>query len=172
MNKEIKKWTKAGVLFTIIIGSLLHFVYAWSGKNTIVGIISPINESTWEHLKMLFWPTLLFSIIEFFLIGKHYKNYLTGRAVGIYVGILMIVTLFYTYTGVIGTHYTAIDILIFIVSVIISYYVGYKITISRNKVNGFANFLALISIALLFFAFVYFTNNAPQIPLFRDPSAG
>ena len=170
MNKDIKKWTIAGVIFTIIIGSLLHFVYEWSGKNAIVGIFSPINESTWEHLKMLFWPAVVFSIVEFLFIGKHYKNYITGRAVALFVGILMIITLFYTYTGVLGTHYTVIDIAIFVISVIISFYVGYRITVSRNKVNGLISFAAFVSIALLVFAFVYFTGNPAKIPLFKDPT--
>lgn len=46
------------VLFSIL-SIPLHFSYAWLGKLNMVGMFTPINESIWEHLKLLFWPLLL-----------------------------------------------------------------------------------------------------------------
>lgn len=46
-----KSWILLGIAVISIIGSLMHFVYDWSGKAIIVGIIAPTNESIWEHLK-------------------------------------------------------------------------------------------------------------------------
>ena len=45
MYKNFKKYIISGIIFTIVFGSLLHFFYDWSGKNAIVGLFSPINES-------------------------------------------------------------------------------------------------------------------------------
>ncbi len=42
-----------GIVFTLIIGTLLHFVFEWSGRNFLVAFIAPTNESVFEHLKLL-----------------------------------------------------------------------------------------------------------------------
>ena len=67
---QIKKWEIAEFIFIAIVGTLLHFVYDWSGQNPAVGIIAPVSESTWEHLKLLFMPALLFTLIQEAVIGK------------------------------------------------------------------------------------------------------
>ncbi|SET51766.1 hypothetical protein SAMN05660297_02636 [Natronincola peptidivorans] len=172
MKKNIKKWTKWGIVLIIIWGVLLHFVYEWSDENAIVGIFGAVNESTWEHLKLLFWPAFIFSIIEFMYIGKHYSKYITGKAISFYVGILMIITLFYTYTGIIGKNYVVVDITIFIISVVISQYIGYKIITAPFKIKGVINVISVLAIILLILAFVFFTFNPPHIPLFKDPKTG
>ena len=41
-------------LVTCALGVLFHFVYDWTGENAVVGLFTPINESTWERLKLLF----------------------------------------------------------------------------------------------------------------------
>lgn len=43
-------------IFISILGVLLHFTYEWSGDNPAVGLFSAVNESTWEHLKLIFFP--------------------------------------------------------------------------------------------------------------------
>ena len=62
--KKVRNWQITAVLFTLIFGTLLHFTYGLSGNNPIVGTFSAINESTWEHLKLLFFPMLIFAIFE------------------------------------------------------------------------------------------------------------
>ena len=37
-----------------ILGTIGHFLFEWTGENAIVGLFFPVNESTWEHLKLLF----------------------------------------------------------------------------------------------------------------------
>lgn len=172
MKSNIKKWCIVGTLFIILFGTLLHFVYEWSGNNPLVGIFGAVNESTWEHLKLLFWPALMYSIIEYIFVGKDFNNYITGKAISFYVGILLIITLFYTYTGIIGSNCLVIDISIFIISVIISQCIGYKIITSKSDVSTNVNMISFIAIILLVLAFVVFTFNPPQIPLFKDPITG
>ena len=53
-------------IFIMILGTLLHFTYKWSNNNVIVGTFSAINESTWEHLKLIFFPMLIILIIGLF----------------------------------------------------------------------------------------------------------
>jgi hypothetical protein len=55
----VKKYVYLGILFISLLGSLIHFLYDLSGKSLLVGLIAPINESVWEHLKLPLVPTLL-----------------------------------------------------------------------------------------------------------------
>ena len=57
-------------IFISVLGVLLHFTYEWSGDNAVVGLFSAVNESTWEHLKLLFFPFLLLTILEVLLRGN------------------------------------------------------------------------------------------------------
>lgn len=71
MNKtKIRRYQIFSVLFTFVLGTLFHFTYKWSGENQAVALFSSINESTWEHLKLLFFPMLLTTIIGYFLYRK------------------------------------------------------------------------------------------------------
>ena len=51
----------SGFLFTSVLGTLSHFFYEWSGDSTFIGLVCPISESAWEHMKLLFFPALLLS---------------------------------------------------------------------------------------------------------------
>ncbi len=53
-----------GILFTSVLGSLLHFVYEWTGENPLAALFSPVNESVFEHCKLLFFPALLYTLFE------------------------------------------------------------------------------------------------------------
>lgn len=67
MSVNIKKWKMISILFSLVVGTLLHFTYQWSGENAFVGLFSAVNESTWEHLKLAFFPMLFMAIVGYFL---------------------------------------------------------------------------------------------------------
>lgn len=165
----IKKWHIIGFVMIVIFGSLFHFVYQWSGKNPVVGIFGAINESTWEHLKLLFWPALFYSIIEYIYIGKTFNNFFVAKAVSFIVGISLIIIIFYTYTGIFGKHNFFADIGLFILSVFVTQYLSYKIIFKEDQYTYNQNVIAIFSIILLTLFFIVFTFNPPHIPLFEDP---
>ena len=96
--------TIAGILCVSILGTLLHFTYRWSGRNPLIGLIAPVNESVWEHMKLLFFPMFLFSVVQVCCLGRNYPNFLAARGVSTVTGVALIPVLFYTYTGVLGRH--------------------------------------------------------------------
>ena len=53
-----------------ILGTLSHFIYEWTGENLIAGYFFNVNESTWEHLKLLFFPTVTYSVFEYTFLNK------------------------------------------------------------------------------------------------------
>ena len=156
------------ILFSIILGTLLHFTYNWSGKNKIVGIFSAVNESTWEHLKLTFFPILLFSIVEYCFLKDISQNYLIAKFIALIVSISFIVIFFYTYTGILGKNYFILDITSFILAIIFSEIIAYQIMILPEVSNSNLNNLVAIGIGILLFFFVIFTFFPPKIQLFQD----
>lgn len=154
--------------FTIIsiLGTLLHFTYDFFGKNPIIGVFSAVNESVWEHQKLLFYAVVFYSAFEYIFSDKRTHNYAVATALGVTAGILSIITLFYTYTGIIGYDITFIDITLYYIGVLIFLIVRNIIIKNRFFESGTANRIALAYLLLLCIAFTVFTFYPPKIPLF------
>ena len=169
MNKSIFKFQLLSAIFIAILGTIFHFTYDWSGKNFIIGLFAAVNESTWEHLKLLFFPNLITIIIGYFYIGKNIPNFLCAKTLGLIISILFTIIFFYTYTGVLGYNIAIINILTFYIAVILGEYTAYKIMLSNSMCN---KKFAIIALGILFACFIIFTFNIPQIGLFEDPING
>ena len=61
---DLKKFCVIGFFVTTVLGILSHFVYDWTGGGFLIGLFFPVNESTWEHMKLLFFP-MFFSLFRF-----------------------------------------------------------------------------------------------------------
>lgn len=166
MKSKFSNWQIAGFVFTSVIGTLLHFAYDWSGQSVIVAPFSAVNESIWEHIKLIYFPMLLFSIIEYKYIGKNFENFLCVKATGSIIGVVLIPTLYYTYRGIIGKSIDWLNIVIFFVTAAVIYYVETRLISKELKCNPKVAIFILILIGVAFIVFTWFT---PQIPLFQDP---
>lgn len=154
-------------LIISILGTLGHFVYEITGKNTFIGLFFPINESTWEHLKLLFYPALIYFGAEYLLNYKNNKNYISASVISIFIGIISIIVLFYTYQGVIGKNIDFINISIYYISVIITL-VSQYILFKNHKCTCNPN-LFLIPIFLMVILFAVFSINPPKLGIFMPP---
>ena len=160
------------ILFSLILGTLLHFTYEWSGENAFVGSFSAVNESVWEHLKLVFFPMLIAAIIEYFFLKDVSKNYVEAKTIGIFTAISFVIVAFFTYSGIIGTSLIVIDILIFILSIILGEYVAYRLMKRKDESTVATEVLAIIILTLLFIFFIIFTYLPPEVNLFRDVTTG
>lgn len=161
-----------GLVFTLITGTLLHFTYEWSGNKEIISFFSPINESTWEHLKLVFFPVIIFGILEYFAYGKHLKNFIPVKVFSSLLGIFLIIAIFYTYTGIIGTNYFLLDLLTFIIAVIASYMFSIHYLKTEKFSSKASRFLSYALLILFLLFFILFTVTPPEIALFKDPNNG
>ena len=94
----MKKQTKVmiiGIVFTTLVGALLHFTYAFSGNNAFVALFSAVNESTWEHLKLLFFPYCIYMIYENYSTKIESNNFWTAKFIGLLCGLIFIPVVFY-----------------------------------------------------------------------------
>lgn len=168
MYKDIKKFNIIGTIFTVITGTLLHFVYEWTNSNPIAAIFSPINESVWEHLKLIFYPMTIYLFYGYFKFGKKYNNYTTAAVIGTLTSILSVIVLFYTYTGIIGKSFFIMDILVYIIAVAAGFLITYFI-IKNYALTFISPRMGIVIIEIIFLLFAIFTLFSPDIPLFIPP---
>ena len=166
-SKKVLIYEVVGTLFIIFLGSAFHFTYELSGRLAIVGAFSAVNESVWEHLKLAFWPSLIWLLIEYLLIRKLTNNFLISKTLGACTMIALIPIVFYSYTSITGGSIFAIDIATFIVAVIIGQIVSYTI-FKKNQFARNIDRFALIILVILGIAFVVFTFYPPHLPVFQD----
>ena len=160
-------WEILGILFMIIAGSLLHFAYELLNQLPIVGVISPVNESVWEHLKMGFWSLVLFSLIEYWFIKNETKNFLLAKCLGVFALQGFILLVFYTYTAFSAKPILVIDISSYILGCVLCQVVSYIIltrTVDRIMMNRLGLALIMIHAVLL----ITFTFAPPKLPIFQD----
>lgn len=170
MKRSIGLWQFFGFAVTSFVGTLLHFLYEWTGEAVWTAPFSGVNESTWEHMKLLFWPMFLYAAVQsFFFRGR--KNFWCIKLKGILLGLTLIPVLFYTYNGVIGRSPDWINIAIFFVSAAIAYIYETK-QFHKKTVPCKSPSLAfgiLCAVALLFVVFTFLT---PELGIFKDPLTG
>jgi hypothetical protein len=159
------------MLFITLLGGMLHFTFEWSGYNPVVGVFSAVNESVWEHLKLGFWPALLYMIIEYRRIRKDVNNFFVAKTVVAYAITAIIPSIFYSYTLFTGESIFVIDILSFIVAVIIGQYLSYRLLVHKQLSPSLEK-IALAALLLLAIAFIVFTFIPPHLPPFQDPISG
>ena len=95
MKRSISLWQAMGFGIAVLGGTLLHFLYDWTGGSALAAVFSAVNESAWEHMKLFFVPTFIYALVQrrFFL---NLKNFWCVKLIGISLALALIPLLFYT----------------------------------------------------------------------------
>ena len=121
------RWELAGLFVTLILGNLLHFAYEWSGGSSVVAAFAAVNESTWEHMKLLVVPWTVWSLVEAVALRGSRRPVLPARAVGLLAGVAAIPVVYYTYTGALGVSSMIVDVLLFQAAVLLGAWISWRI---------------------------------------------
>lgn len=165
-QKDLSLWHFAGFALTSLFGSLLHFLYDWTKQSVLVAPFSAINESTWEHMKLLYFPLLVFALIQYRFF-KDYENFWCVKFIGTLSGLLLIPMLFYTYNGAIGKSPDWLNITIFFICAAVVFLVEY-ILFKNDLPKCKSPKIAFILICLIGILFVVFTFSTPDLPIFKS----
>ncbi len=170
MKRSIGLWQLLGFAVTSLGGTVLHFLYDWLGEAVWIAPFSGVNESTWEHMKLLFWPMLGFAVAQRFFFRDR-EAFWCVKLRGILLGLGLIPVLFYTYNGVIGKSPDWLNIAIFFISAAIAY--GYEARLFRaNEPRCKSSKPAIAVLSVIALLFVIFTFATPRIGIFQDPLTG
>lgn len=170
MKRSIGIWQLWGFALTSLGGTLLHFLYDWLGKAAWVAPLSGINESTWEHMKLLFWPMFIFAIAQSFFF-KDRRDFWCIKLRGIILGIALIPVIFYTYNGIFGRSPDWINIAIFFISGAIAYIYETRL-FNNERLRCRSPKTAIVILSVIALLFVVFTFWTPELNIFKDPLTG
>jgi len=161
MNQRTRYFIR--YLFVVLFGVFLHFAYELSGNNPIVGLFAPVNESVWEHLKLLFFPMLVLTVWDLFTNNRNNLNFLPARTIGILSGLAFIVIFYYTITGIIGMDISWINIVIYLLAVAYAFWLERKI---YARCRNLSITWAIIILVVFIILFIIFTIAPPALGIF------
>jgi len=169
--KFVRLYHFIGIFVILSIAGPLHFAYEWSGENFFISLVAPVNESIWEHLKMVYWPTLLWWVLGYALFRR--RSRLSGMrwgqsmAVSIIFGMLVIVLWYYTWAGAFAIEASWVNF-----SSMVSVVIGQLLAIHVYRVAKprWVYFVpGMIIVVSLAFMSGFFTYYPPALPMFVSP---
>ena len=171
MKKSISYWQTVGFIFTSVVGTFLHFLFDLSGQSIFAALFSAVNESIWEHMKLLFYPMLLFALIENHFWRKAIPQFWCNKLAGFLLSLVLIPVLYYSYTGILGISADWFNITIFFIAAGVSFWLETKRFQQEKlcRIPEKAAFSIIVLIAVLFTVLTFFP---PHIPFFKDPITG
>lgn len=169
-NRKIVILEIIGTLFIIFLGTTLHFTFAASGDNPVVGSFSAVNESVWEHLKLPFWPSIFWLLIIMYPLRNMVSNFFAAKTVGIILMLVIIPAVFYAYTAITAEN-LAVDIATFMIAVIVGQIVS-VILYKKAHRSRITEAVAVAVLVLLAVIFITFTFYSPHMPIFLDSETG
>jgi hypothetical protein len=162
----MKRRAILSAIVVISAGSLLHFAWAWSGRSVVVAVFAATNESTWEHLKLAFWPALALAPLQRKRYGS-FPGWLPATAIRCILPSFLIVALFYGYMAVVGSHHLAADLAIFAFAIFAGEFLGHAVLTREFGSTSRIGACGLLMIATVLFSTLTFRH--PKAFLFHVP---
>ena len=172
MRKKLRRWELLDFIFISALGVLGHFIYDWSGKSSLVGAVSAVNESVWEHMKLLFFPAFVFAMVEVLVFAEALRNYFAAKAGALLTGLLSIPLLYYGLNGAFGRTPDYVNIAIFFLAAALTALLSYFLLSWGVLRSGGMQLLGFLFFWLLALCFILFTYRPPSLPIFLDPTTG
>ncbi len=171
MKQSVSHWQMGGFVFTGVLGTLLHFLFDWTGGNAVAALFSAVNESIWEHMKLLYYPMLVFAFIEYSHWGNEILQFWCIKLIGVLTGLVLIPIIYYTYTGILGLSADWFNIVIFFFAAGAAFYLETKL-FAREYICRLSTNNAFILLCMIGIIFVVLTFATPKLPFFQDPLTG
>jgi hypothetical protein len=167
-NNKLLTWEITAVFFVLLLGSGLHFAFKLSNFWYPVAPFAAVNESIWEHLKMVFWPGLIFFMVQYTFLKNDAcaEQFWTAKALCLALMPFLIAAGWYAVVAVTGERYFVVDIALFVGAIIAGQMLSYAI-LSGKIGAGPKPRLAFFTIVLLCLAFAIFSFYPPKLSLFE-----
>lgn len=165
---NLKKIKIIGTLTIFTLTFLYHFLYEWF-PNPIFSVLFPVNESIWEHMKLLYTGILSWGLIEIILLKKNkinYNNYPCQLFLTAFTSIIVYLILYLPIYNLIGEKLIISISLLFIVILleqILSYYL-----LKQKKETDILDKISIILIILFYMILLNLTYDPPKNYIFYD----
>ena len=157
-----------GVITIFVLTFIYHFLYEWF-PNPIFSILFPVNESIWEHMKLLYTGILSWGIIEIMLLKKNkirYSNYSYQLFLTSFTSIILYLIIYLPLYNLFGESLIiSIPLLLIVILLeqILSYYL-----LKQKKENDILDKIAIILIILFYMILLNLTYDPPKNYIFYD----
>lgn len=167
----IKKALLWGIPLIFIVGSIFHFLFDITSGNIIFAVIFPTNESIFSHLKLTYFPVLIYFFIAYIVLHNeddiNASKWTISAAMAVFVGIAFVTSAYYIATAAFNIYSLIVDISIFFVSVVLGQLMA--IHVYKHSSGGKLKLaLAIIFLIVVLVMFYLFTVNPPNLPLFIE----
>lgn len=155
------------ILNIFIISFPAHFLYKFF-PNTITSIMFPVNESIFEHMKIIFTSTIIYSLIDYIILKLNnikYNNFFFQLFYTSFISIPIFLIIYLPIRFLIG-EYLILTLLLLFITYIISQIISYYILISKSFF--FLNIISIPLIIITYSIFTYLTYCPPQNYFFYD----
>ena len=155
---------------TVILGTISHFLFEWIHFYGFAPFV-PVNESIFEHLKLLFYPFMFVSVIELLIRKKRLEKLMPARIFSIMLSIVLMLFL-YSFLKWLGFVNLIVDIFRYVAYLFLAYYLSYIAEVKHFMDRKAFRIAALILAVIVVFIFSLTTFCTPKWEIFRDPSTG
>ena len=165
---NIKKITIISTIAIFLFSALSHFIYDWF-PNIFTSIFFPVNESIWEHTKMIFTTMMFWGIIEYFIISNHgKKNFSTALVISTIITIIFLVATFTPIYYVMNEQENmVVTLIIYFISIVVGQIISYFILKQQREFN-LLNIISIVSIPIIFTVYGILTYYPIKSGLFYD----
>ena len=162
----LKKWKFIGVLLIFLLSALFHFIYDWF-PNFFTSLFFPVNESIWEHNKIIVASFLVLALIEKVYYKKE-KNVIFAECISSLVCMILVMLIFTPiYLYILKTKDNMIvTFAIFLFAISISQIVSYHLL--QKEYHPRLEELGVILFVIFFLINIIFTYYPPKLALFYD----
>ncbi len=150
-----------------IFGTVFHFTHNWFKKGIILHLISAINESTWEHMKLLIVPTILVTIFQYITVYSQYNNFWFSILTLLIIETLSIPLIFEPLRIYFKKVSLLFTITLFYLSIIIGLIFQYSVLV--YEISIISELLSMILVILYISIYWIFTYYPPKLFIFKDP---
>ena len=167
-NRNQKLILFSGIVIIFILGSLFHFVYDFTGKLFVFGLLFPVNESIFEHIKIAVLPIILWWSL-WYMLKKNELNvglWFSCALISALISALLVPMFYYFYTEVFGLEIILVDILILLIAICISQSIAFHYYNYGKGISFKASICLILSLLLFIATLSVFT---PKTPFFKDP---
>ncbi len=157
------------ILFIFLIGFIIHNLYEWC-PNIVTLILSPVNESVFEHMKMIYTSYIIWIIVKYFILKKYNikeNNFLLKELLTFLFNITLFLTIYWPIYSKFGEN-MLVTLTIYLVTIIISQVLNYFMEFKKD--SNVLNIISLLVIFLIYAFTTYLTYNPPICKLFLDPT--
>ena len=171
MDSILSRPQAAGFLFTSVLGTFLHFLFDLTGGSAAAALVSAVNESIWEHMKLIYYPMVLFAGLQALFRRPVPETFWCIKLASVSLGLVLVPVLYYSYTGILGISADWFNVTIFFLAAFAAYRLE-ELLRRRAGECRLSSRWALLLLVGIGIVFTYLTFFPPRIPFFRDPVTG